>query len=158
CTSPGPELLRNGDFEQLDSGGWLVGWNKFDNNPDGQIVVAKTPRVSGEYALQWQIDAAGDGREDWVTQSLAAGLLSPGHRYELTGYDYVDQPGDVALNYIVRGEPGDTPDIGTAADAPVYPTVAGTYARFRYEIELPDGDAPARWDVYLHAIKFTGTA
>ena len=149
-------LLRNGDFEYLDGSGWVAEWQNFDTNPNGQIVVVDAAH-SGAHALQWQIDAAGDGREYWITQhAVTTDLLRPGHAYALTGWYFVDAAGDVALSYIVRGQPGNTPDVDTLADAPRFPAEVGAWAPFRFEIMLPADAAPQSWDVSVHAIKFNG--
>jgi hypothetical protein len=156
--SEGPNLLRNSDFEQLDGSGWVTDWENFDGNPDGQIVVVGMAH-SGSHALQWQMDAAGDGREYFVRQQgLTPQQLRAGHSYALAGWYYVDAGGDVALNYIVRGEPGDTPDFSTVSEAPMFPTVVGQWAEFRFELTLPADATPQSWDVYLHSIKFNSAA
>lgn len=154
----GPNLLRNGDFEQVDGTGWLVDWENFDRNPDGQIVVATTAH-SGQRGLQWQMDAAGDGREYWVTQhGLTPQQVKPGRTYALSGWYHVDQPGEVALNYFIRGMPGDEPDLGTVSDAPMFPTVVGEWAVFRFVFTIPVVAAPDSYDVSLHSIKFNTAA
>ncbi|MBV8757074.1 MAG: hypothetical protein JO257_07365 [Deltaproteobacteria bacterium] len=151
-------LLRNGDFEYLDGSGWVAEWERFDSNPNGQIVVVDTAH-SGAHALQWQIDAAGDGREYWVTQhGLTTQTLRAGHTYALSGWYLCDASGDVALNYIVRGEPGDSPDLSTISQAPVFPAVVGRWAPFRFEVALPGDAAPDSWQVSVHSIKFNGLA
>lgn len=154
----GPNLLRNADFEQVNGTGWLVDWENFDLNPDGQIVVASTAHA-GQRALQWQMDAAGDGREYWVTQhGLTPQQLEPGRSYALSGWYLVDQPGEVALNYIVRGQPSGEPDLSTISDAPVFPSVVGQWATFRFVLTIPVGSAPDTYDVSLHSIKFNTAA
>lgn len=154
----GPNLLRNSDFEQLDGSGWVTDWEDLDANPDGQIVVVGMAH-SGSRALQWQTDAAGDGREYFVTQhGLTPQQLRAGHRYAIAGWYFVDAAGDVALNYIVRGQPGNTPDFSTVSDAPMFPTVVGEWAEFRFELTLPGDATPQTWDVSLHSIKFNGVA
>jgi len=151
-------LLRNGDFEYLDGSGWVAEWENWDSNPNGQIVVVDDAH-SGAHALQWQIEAAGDGREYWVTQhDITPDLLRAGHAYVLTGWYFVDAGGDVALNYIVRGQPGNTPEFDTLSEAPQFPAEVGTWAPFRFEIRLPADAAPESWDVSVHSIKFNGLA
>lgn len=154
----GPNLLQNSDFEQLDGSGWVVDWQNFDGNPDGQIVVVGMAH-SGTHALQWQTDAAGDGREYFVTQhGLTPQQLQGGHRYALAGWYYVDAPGNVAINYVVRGQPAMEPEVDTLADAPLFPSVVGQWAEFRYEFMLPADPIPDTFDVTLHSIKFNGVA
>lgn len=151
-------VLRNGDFEYLDGSGWVAEWQNWDSNPNGQIVVVDAAH-SGAHALQWQIDAAGDGREYWVTQhDITPALLRPGHTYALSGWYFVDAGGEVALNYIVRGQPGNTPELDTLSDAPQFPTVVGAWAPLRFEITLPADTVPESWDVSVHSIKFNGLA
>ena len=117
------------------------------------------PHRFGTHALQWQIEAGGDGREYWVTQTgISPTLLAPGHKYEVTGSYMTDQLGDIGFNYIVRGQPGDEPNIGTVADAPTHPSAVNVWETFRFEFTIPAGAAPASYEVYLHAIKFTTTA
>jgi hypothetical protein len=153
----GPNLLRNSDFEQVDGSGWLVDWDNIDGNPDGQIVVVQMAH-SGSRALQWQMDVAGDGREYWVTQQgVTPQQVQPGRSYALVGWYHVDQP-DVALNYIVRGQPGDTPDLSTVSDAAVFPKVVGTWSAFRFELTIPVDAAAQTYEVSLHSIKFNMAA
>jgi hypothetical protein len=150
------EILHNGGFEMLDSTGWIAGWDNMDTNPNGVIAVVSDPVRFGEYAVQWQIEAAGDGREYWFTQNIDGPLIQANQTYELTGWfmsDHVDD--DVAFNYFVRGEPGDSPDISTLSWPAMGPTVANVWQHFAYDITIPDG-APATWEVALHSIKFSG--
>ena len=154
CTSHHvDELLANPDFEQLDAAGWLTDWENHDGNPAGVIRVVKTPRVSGNYAVQWQIDAGGSGYEYWITQHGVPVTL--GGHYELEGWYYVDEPGDIALSYIVRGQPGDEPDVSTLSDGAFFPEVVGDYARFQFAIDVPVTGAPTAFDVSLHVLEFT---
>lgn len=154
-SAEGSNVLRNSDFEQLDGSGWVTDWQDIDTNPNGQIVVVDTAH-SGAHAIQWQMDAAGDGREYWVTQHLV--MLGAGPRYAIEGWYFVDAPGDVALNYIVSGQPGDTPVFSTVQATPSYPKVVGEWAPFRFELTLPVDPVPQSWDVSLHSIKFNGAA
>jgi len=160
CSSiDGPEILRNPDFEQLDGTGWLADWTNMDRNPDGEIVVVKNPVASGEFAVQWQMAANADGWEYWFTQDgIDPQQLVPGHEYELDGWYFVDQPGDVALNYIVRGQPDDTPNLETVSQVPTYPKVVGKWAHFSFHFTIPGNATPQMYEVSLHSIKFNGAA
>jgi hypothetical protein len=151
----GPNLLRNADFEEVDTAGWAAEWRKLDGNPDGQIVVVTTSSHSGSRALQWQMEATGDGREYWVTQhDVTPEQLRPGHRYALAGWYHVDQGGDVALNYIVRGQPNFEPELNTFSEKAQFPDVVDSWAPFRFEFTIPLDVAPETYEVSLHAMKF----
>ena len=137
----------------VGAAGWINDWEHLDQNPNGDIVVVDAAH-SGTRAVQWQMQE--DGREYWITQHNVA--LQPGKRYALVGWYHVDAPGEVALNYIVRGQPGLEPDLSTVPDAPVYPKVVGAWAPFRFELTLPTTPVPQSWDVSVHSIKFNNVA
>jgi hypothetical protein len=151
------EVLKNGDFEIADGNGWLANWENADGNPDGEINIVTDLHRSGAQAVQWQIDAAGDGREYFVVQhGIDAALLVPGQTYELTGWYMFDHLGEIAFNYIVRGQPGDEPNIDTTSEAITPPTVVNTWVPFTFDITIPLGVSPTSYLFYLHSIKYTG--
>ena len=151
------EILKNGDFEISDGMGWLADWQNMDNNPDGEINVVADPHRFGAHAVQWQIDAAGDGREYYMIQfGINPALIVPGHTYELTGEYMFDHGGEIAFNYILRGQPGDTPDIDTVQNAITPPSATNVWLPFKFDLTIPLGVTPTSYEFYLHSIKYTG--
>jgi hypothetical protein len=128
-----------------------------DSNPDGEINVVADPHRFGSHAVQWQMDAAGDGREYYMIQwGVDATQLVPGQTYELTGYYMFDHTGDIAFNYVLRGQPNDMPDIETITHAITPVTVANTWLPFAFDLTIPLGVAPTTYELTLHSIKYTG--
>lgn len=152
------EVLRNGDFEEIDNTGWIKDWQNLDGNPSGEIVVVTDPVASGSHALHWHLDAGSDGWEYFVIQDqIDPALLVPGVRYELTGLYRIDHlGGDISFNYIVRGE-GDEPNIGNDWDN-THPGVENAWLPFRFEFTVPRGASPSNYSVYLHLIKWNDNA
>ncbi|HTL36634.1 MAG TPA: carbohydrate binding domain-containing protein [Kofleriaceae bacterium] len=152
-TDDGPNLLRNSNFEVVDTTGWVNEWENHDQNPDGAIVVTKEAH-SGARALQWQLDTV-DGWEYFVIQHGLA--LQSGHRYALSGW-YLSDADGIDLNFIVRGDPEDDPQVETVMSGSPYPDVIGQWAPFRFEMVLPSAPVPTSWQVFLHSIKFNHAA
>ena len=111
----------------------------------------------GQRALEWQIEAAGDGWEYFVIQNgIDPALLEPGERYELSGwYRASSVTGDeISFNYIVRGDDGGTVNIGNDWDN-THPSLSDTWERFAWQFTIPAEADPSNYDVYLHLIKYT---
>lgn len=147
------EVLRNGDFEQLDSTGWAIDWENHDDNADGEINVVTDPHLFGGHALQWQIDVNGGWEYFVIQHQISAALLVPGRLYEITGYFMVDRLADLSFVYIVRGEPGSDPDLGMHGTTPTRPTAINRWQPFQAEFTIPLDAAPASYMVYLHSMK-----
>ncbi|MBA3462371.1 MAG: carbohydrate binding domain-containing protein [Deltaproteobacteria bacterium] len=161
-TTDGPvssvEILTDGDFEQLDGAGFLTHWTRHEGDPNGQIALVTSPVHSGTHAVQWQMSTA-TGYEMFIIQrDVATAKLEPGATYQITGWYHMNTTApttaDVAWNYIVRGTPGDEPDIETVSLPAMGPTTANTWLPFHYEFTIPIGAAPQAYWVYLHSIKW----
>lgn len=158
CASAGPELFTNRDFEDLDASGWITSWRRVDSNPEGDIKVV--PSGNGGWAVQWQMNNVdGGGWEYWIDQDLPASAVHTGGLFEISGMYYADQLGDIALNYVVSGEPSTDPWVSSIEEAAQFPTVANEWAPFRFLVQIPSGDGSPidHWRVSLHSIKFTTT-
>ena len=148
-------ILVNGGFEEVD-GAFAASWRNVDDNPDGAIGLVDAPVHRGAHALEWQIDAAGDGREYFVIQDgIDPALLEPGVRYEMSGwYRSSEVDGDISFNYIVRGDDGGEVNIGNDWDN-THPSQTDTWERFAWQFTVPDSADPSNYSVYLHLIKWT---
>lgn len=154
----GANILVNGDFEDVDAAGdFAAEWANIDDNPDGAILLVERPVHGGQRAVEWQIDAAGDGREYFIIQrDIDPALLEPGARYEIAGWyrtSVID--GDISFNYIVRGDDGGEINIGNDWDD-THPSLTDTWERFSWRFTVPEDADPSNYAVYLHLIKWTG--
>jgi hypothetical protein len=152
------EILRNGGFEHLDPTGWVREWKAMDNNPDGEIIVVTDRARFSTHAVQWKIDAAGDGREYWITQpDVPVAALQRGKSYALTGTFMVDHlGGEIAFSYGIRDTAADPdPDIGTISELGPMPSAINVWEPYAFTFTVPRNASPAGYELYLHVIKFT---
>jgi hypothetical protein len=151
------EVLRNGGFETLDATGFAAEWNNLATNPGGAISVVTDPYRFGTRALQWRIEA-GDGYEYFIIQNgIPGSSLTAGTTYELTGVYMFDHLGDIDFTYAVRGEGGTDPSYDDLSGQSVIASEVNVWEPFQYEIAIPPGTTlPARWEVVIDVLKFTG--
>ena len=151
-------ILRNGDFETLDASGLAAEWQVIATNPGGEISVVAEPHFDGERALQWRIEAGGDGREFFIIQGGIPGdALRAGATYELTGMYQLDRLGDIGFMQGVRGEGGVEPNFDNFSEQSTLPSTVNEWEPFRFQFTIPaETVLPATWEVIIDALKFTG--
>jgi hypothetical protein len=151
---PDEPVLANGDFEELDNAGsFFLHWNNYDDNPDGQILVAEQGCHEGQRCVHFAIEAEGDGWEYFMTQGqIDPAKLVPGTRYALTGlFKASSDVSEISFNYLLRGDGME--DIGNGWDD-THPSSVGGWEPFRFEFTIPEDASPSNYTLYLHLIKW----